>query len=438
MSPRTNRKARPTVTVPPDKFLPTNFEIQKVFEPLIWSKFRYKVLYGGRGAAKSWSIARSLLILACQRYELIGCFREIQATIGDSVYRLLIEQIELMGLHDQFYCSQSSIVHLRTGAEFIFKGLRGNATEIKSMEGVTIAWIEEAQLVSNSSWELLIPTIRREGSEIWISFNPADESDPTYVRFVLNTPPNSWVRKVSYRDNKYFPSTLDAERLHLLETDPEAYEHVWEGSCRVISEAIIFKGRYVVQEFEMPVWPKPRLFHGADWGFANDPTCLIRSWMTVEPAMELKVAGLMRKFSKGEHLWIDNESFGWKVEMDNIPELFDKIDTARNWPIKGDAARPETISYIRRQGFNITEAEKWTGSVEDGIAHLKAFKIIHIHPRCVHLLREMRLYCYKVEKQTGEILPVIVDKNNHGVDALRYGMDGFIQRRGVASVWARQ
>jgi phage terminase large subunit len=126
------------------------------------------------------------------------------------------------------------------------------------------------------------------------------------------------------------------------------------------------------------------------------------------------------------------------VEIDNTPKLFEKISTARSWPIKADCSRPETISYVRRAGFNIAPAEKWTGCEEDGIAHLKYFKQIHIHQRCRHLLTEARLYSYKVDKNTGEVLPVLVDKHNHCWDAIRYALDGFIQRRGVARVWANQ
>jgi phage terminase large subunit len=161
------------------------------------------------------------------------------------------------------------------------------------------------------------------------------------------------------------------------------------------------------------------MLFGADWGFANDPTALVRSWM------------------HDERLFIDFEAFGYKTEIDETPALFDRVPGARIWPIKGDPARPETISYMRRQGFNITGAEKWEGCVEDGITHLKGFRQIVIHERCKHMQDERRLYRYKVDPKTQEVLPLIVDKHNHGWDSVRYSLDGYIQRRGVNSVWAR-
>lgn len=382
---------------------------------------RYKVFYGGRGSSKSWSVARVLVILAHTQKHRIGCFRELMNTIADSVHRLLRDQIEAMGLLPWFDISQASIRSRVTGSEFLFKGLRHNAAEIKSTEGITIAWIEEAQLVGKDSWELLIPTVRVDGSEIWVTFNPIEESDPTYQRFVVNPPPEATVVKVGWQDNPWFPKTLDDERRYMLHADPEAYEHVWNGACRRTSESVIFKGRYAVETFEAPAGT--RFYHGADFGFANDPTVLIRCYTTGR--------------APNEELWVDHESVGYAVEIDDTPELFDRIPTARQWPIHADSARPETISYLKRQGFNISPAEKWTGSVEDGIAHLKGFKKIHIHERCRNLQQEARLYSYKLDRVTKEVLPIIVDKHNHSWDGLRYSLDDFIRNRNVLEIWKR-
>lgn len=138
-----------------------------------------------------------------------------------------------------------------------------------------------------------------------------------------------------------------------------------------------------------------------------------------------------------EELWIDMEAFGHGVDMDELPQLMDSIPTARKWPIKADCERPETISYLRKQGFNITEAKKWQGCVEDGITHLRGFKMIHIHERCKRIAQEARLYSYKVDRISGDILPIIIDKHNHGWDATRYALDGYIKRRGGLGVWER-
>ena len=390
-------------------------DIPGKFQALI-QPARYKVFYGGRGGAKSWAVARVLLGMAASRRLRILCARELQTSIADSVHRLLADQIYAMGLQQNFEIVKTAI-RSTTGSEFLFKGLRMSIQEIKSTEGVDICWVEEAQSVSADSWDILIPTIRKQGSEIWVTFNPREESDPTYQRFVMKPQPGAIVEKVGWQDNPWFPPTLDAERRYMLSIDPDAYHHIWGGHCRTISQAVIFGKRISIDAFETP--EGARFFHGADWGFANDPTTLVRS------------------FIKDECLYIDAEAFGYGVEIDETAQLFDSIQTSRDWPIKADAARPETISFLRRQGFNITPADKWQGSVEDGIAHLKAFKQIIIHERCKHMQEEQRLYSYKVDKVTGEILPIIVDAHNHGWDAVRYSLDGYIQRRGGLGVWAQ-
>jgi phage terminase large subunit len=366
-------------------------------EPFIelFNPHRYKVFYGGRGSSKSWSFAIALIIKSLQGKYRILCAREFQSSISDSVYHLIETQIERLGLSRYFDVRKAEITSCM-GSSFIFKGLRLNPLEIKSTEGINIAWIEEGQSVSEQSWGILTPTIREENSEIWVSFNPLNEEDPTYQRFVVNQQPDSYVRKVNWSDNPYFPAVLEQERLHMLRTDPDAYQHVWEGDVLRISDAVIFKGKFEVSAFETPA--NVRFYHGADWGFAKDPTALVRCFVV------------------GNILYVDRESYGVGVDLDDTPALFERIDTARIWPIKADNSRPETISFMRQRGFNISGAEKWPGSVEDGIAHLRSFDRIVIHERCKHTAEEFRLYSYKVDRQTGDILPVVVDAHNHCVD----------------------
>ena len=386
-----------------------DMEIIGAFEPL-FSPARYKVYYGGRGGAKSWAFARALLLLSLQDKMRILCAREFQVSIADSVHRLLCDQIALLGWDSRFEITKTSIVNNR-GSEFLFKGLRHNAQEIKSLEGVDVCWVEEAQSVSRESWDLLIPTIRKEGSEIWISFNPGSPDDETYKRFVLHPPSDAVVVKVGWQDNPWLPQTLVREKDYCKAVDPEAYAHIWGGEPRTISDAQIFKGRYEVAAFETP--SDTRFFHGADWGFAKDPTALVRM------------------FVRGDKLYIDAEAYGVGVELDELPTLFDSIPTSRTWPIKADAARPETISYMKRQGFNIAAAKKWAGSVMDGIALLKSFRKIVVHSRCKHTAEEFRLYSYKVDKNNEDILPVPIDAWNHCIDAARYAMDGYVRRPGL-------
>jgi phage terminase large subunit len=192
---------------------------------------RYKVAYGGRGSAKSWSYARALVALAAKSRLRILCAREFQGSIAESVHRLISDQIDALGLTWFFDIKLNGITGAN-GSEFIFEGVRTNITKIKSMEGIDICWVEEAENVSNNSWEVLIPTIRKEGSEIWVSFNPSVEDAPTHQRFVIRPPPNAWVVKVSWRDNPWFPDVLAAERDTLKANDEEAYLNIWEGECR--------------------------------------------------------------------------------------------------------------------------------------------------------------------------------------------------------------
>lgn len=380
------------------------------FKPLA-QPHRYKVFYGGRGGAKSWAVARTLVTMAVQYPIRVLCAREVQNSIRDSVHKLLTDQIDALGLAEFFDVTRESI-RSAAGAEFIFKGLRHNINDIKSTEGVHICWVEEAQTVSEESWQILIPTIRAEGSEIWVTFNPANEKDPTYQRFVINPPDDSVVTLVNYYDNPYLPDTLLKEMEYLKRVDFDAYLHVWEGQLKKTNNAVVFSGKWKVEAFDDELWQKAdRLFFGADFGFAQDPSTLIRSFII------------------DDVLYIDHEAYGVGVEITEMAQLYDSVPLSRDWPIKADSARPETISHLKREGFRVSAADKWAGCVEDGIAHLRGFKEIVIHERCKHMRDEAALYAYKTDRQTGDILPILVDKHNHCWDALRYSLDGYIQRK---------
>ena len=382
------------------------------FQPL-FRRSRYKNFHGGRGSGKSVNVARALILHAYQEKKRILCCREIQNTIRDSVHKLIADQIEIMGLSPWFEVTQSAIRGLN-GSEFIFKGLRFDPQGIKSTEGVDLCWIEEAQTVSENSWSILIPTIRKEGSEIWLTWNPLEENSPTYQRFIENPPPDCISVEVNYYDNPYFPDVLRQEMEWMKQKDFAAYEHVWLGKPLTITDAVIFKGHYTVEAFPDDLWKKAdRLFYGADFGFANDPSTLVRC------------------FIHDRKLYIDHEAYGVGIEINELPAFYDSVPDSRKWQIWGDSARPETISYLKKQaGFRIDSADKWQGSIEDGIAYLKSFDQIVIHSRCRHMAEEARLYRYKTDKQTNEILPVIEDSNNHLWDAVRYSLNGYIRRKG--------
>ncbi len=372
----------------------------------IFKPHRYKIYYGGRGGGKSWAIATALLIIALNRKTRILCTRELQKSINDSVHRLLRDLIVKYQLEPYFIITNKSIKSVN-GSEFIFSGLRSNISEIKSMEGIQICWVEEAQKVSEESWQVLIPTIREEGSEIWLSFNPDNIKDPTYQRFILNTPDSSLIKKVSWNDNPHFPETLKRELEYDKRVDYDKYLHIWEGEPRTISDAQVFKGKFVVDVFDAP--DDTTFYYGADWGFARDPSVLVRCYIA------------------DRTLYIDHEAYGVGVDIDELPQLFSVVPGAKQWKITADSARPETISYMNKQGWNFVRSIKGSGSVEDGIAYLRSFEKIVIHERCKHTINEFIMYSYKTDKLTNEVLPILIDKENHIIDALRYSLERLIK-----------
>lgn len=368
---------------------------------------RYKVSYGGRGSSKSWTAGRCLIVRAMLSKIRILCTRQLQTSIKDSVHKLLCDTIYTLHLEEFFDITRDTI-RCHNGSEFIFKGLQNQTNEIKSIEGIDICWVEEAQSVSEDSWAILIPTIRKENSEIWVTFNPDREEDATYQRFVVNPPPDSIVQLVNYYDNPWFPDVLRKEMEYDKEVNYAKYEHVWLGKTVLNTDAQVYHDKFELKEFETP--ENTIFYYGADWGFANDPTAVVRC------------------FIKEQCLFIDYESGGVGVEFEELPALFDKIPDVRRWEIRADSARPETISYMSRQQFKIKACPKWKGSVEDGIEYIRSFRKIYVHPRCKHTYEEFKFYSYKQDKNTGDILPVVLDKDNHYMDALRYALNPYIQK----------
>lgn len=219
-------------------------KLEFLFEPK-----RYKVAWGGRGGAKSWGIARALLILGVQKKIRVLCARETQKSITDSVHKLLSEQIDNLNLSERYTILNNSI-RGTNGTEFIFAGIRQNVGNIKSYEGCDIVWVEEAQSVSNNSWNVLIPTIRKEGSEIWLSFNPDLETDATYQRFIVNPPANSRVVKINWRDNPWVPDVLLEEMADLKRRSEDDYNHVYEGNCKQAIDGAIYRAEISLAEKE--------------------------------------------------------------------------------------------------------------------------------------------------------------------------------------------
>lgn len=398
--------------VQPDAVQVDHVAIPAVFAGL-FEPHRYKVFHGGRGGGKSWAFADALISMTRQRRLRVLCARELQRSIRDSVHRLLADAIRRRDLLDEFTVTETSIRH-ENGSEFLFAGLRHNVAELKSFEGVDICWVEEGQKVSAESWDILLPTIRKEGSEIWISMNPDGPQDPTWTDFVQEPKPDSLIVQVLYRDNPFFPETLEKERAECERRDPDKYRWIWLGEPRVNREAQVFCGRWRVQAFDEFA---ARWRYGADWGFGPDPSVLVR-------------AALRRDMDTGlKEIWVSHEAWARGLEITHLPALFLQVPDVRRNVVVADSARPELVRFMRQKGFAIRPCKKWAGSIEDGLDVLKGCGLV-IHPRCTHLIQELTRYSYKVDPLTGEIGRAVVDRDNHLIDSLRYAFDDVIRNRG--------
>lgn len=374
----------------------------RVFVPLL-RPARFKGARGGRGSGKSHFYAEQLVEESLTEHIRAACLREVQNSIKESVKQLLEDKINHLGVRAQFRITENEISGPNDSL-FIFKGLRNHTvSSIKSLEGFNRAWVEEAQTISQRSLDILTPTIRAKGSELRFGWNPYEADDPVERFFYENEgDPDFVCVTANWRDNPFFPEELRSDMLRDRARDPDKYGHVWEGGYLANSEARVFRN-WRVEEFDTPDGATHRF--GADWGFATDPSVLIRCHVD------------------GRKLYVDQEA--WKVgcEIDHLPALFKQIEGSQKWMIRADSARPETVSYMRRNGFpRIVSAIKGPGSLEDGVEFLRSFDIV-VHPRCENVIRELTRYSYKKDPQTDEILPVLEDKENHTIDALRYALE---------------
>lgn len=386
------------------------------FLPLL-QHARYKGVHGGRGSGKSHFFAE-MLVERCllNPGTRAACVREVQKSLKHSVKLLVEDKIRTLGVQGSFEILEAEIRTPGDGV-IVFQGMQNHtADSIKSLEGFTVCWIEEAQSISQRSLELLTPTIRAPGSEIWFSWNPEKPTDPVDVLLRGEHPPTgAIVIEANHCDNPWFPDELRQEMEDDYERDPEKARHVWDGEYSTNSEARVLKN-WIVKEFETPKSVIHRF--GADWGFAKDPTALVRC------------------FIDGRKLYVDAEAVAVECDIDHTPALFagdnpakwenpkkfTGIEGAKTGLIRADSARPETVSYMKRQGFKIVPAIKGQGSLEDGVKFLQSFDII-VHPRCKHVAQELRDYSYKVDPHTKEVLSDLEDKNNHTIDALRYALE---------------
>lgn len=379
---------------------------------------RFKGVWGGRASGKSHVMAENLVEAMVMDADLRAvCIREVQKSLKFSAKQLIEDKIETLGVGHMFEVQTAEIKRRGGNGICIFQGMQDHtADSIKSLEGFRIAWIEEAQALSGKSLRLLRPTMRAPGAEIWASWNP-DQPDDAIDAFLRGPipPENAIVVRANWQDNPWLPDEMRAEIAHDRKGDPETYAHVWLGEYNTRSDAQVFSGRYQVEEFTPgPGWDGP--YFGADWGFAVDPTVLVKCWI----APDGRVA-------------IEKESGKVGLDIDRTGELWAReIPEAQAQVIRSDSARPETISYLQRHGWpRVTGVDKWKGSVEDGVDWLRA-KGLLIHPQCERAAREARLYRYKTNKG-GDVLPVIEDAENHIIDAVRYALSPLIRHRRVES-----
>ena len=415
---------------------------------------RYKGAHGGRGSAKSHFFAELLVDESLDASDPMRavCIREVQVSLKQSVKLLLEDKINAMGVARQFRIMETCIQTPGDGI-IIFQGMQNHTAEsLKSLEGYKRAWVEEAQSLSERSLTLLRPTIRWEDrktgqqSQMWFSWNPRHKTDPVDKFLRADPPSDAVVVGTTYRDNPWFPDVLRKEMEWDRKRDKDTYAHVWLGDYEQHSEARVFKN-WQVEAFETP--KDARFLFGADWGFANDPTTLIRC------------------FAEGRKLYLDYEAFKVGCEVDHTPALFDALaceqmhfhavpctvahpfwkemkeddlkalgckgshcdGMARGWEIVADSARPETISFMGRHGYRrIVPARKGPGSVEEGVKFLQSYDIV-IHPRCVHTVDEFTHYSFQVHPLTGVVVPVLEDKKNHIIDPTRYATEKLRGRR---------
>lgn len=382
-------------------------------EPLL-EPARYKGAKGGRSSGKSHFFAERMIIrAACDPCFSAVALREVLKSLKYSSKKLLENKIVKFKLQKYFNVTNTEIGHRFGPGVIIFQGMQDHtADSIKSLEEFDVAWFDEAHRASARSLRLLRPTIIRKGSaELWFSWNPDQPEDPVDKLFREHPPEGSVLVHVNYDQNPFLPEGSVAEiKQDLAMGDMDDFDHIWLGGYNKKSHAQVFKDKWIIEEFEpQDHW---EVYHGADWGFSQDPTALVRC------------------YTGDGNLYIDYEVYKVGLEIKDTAEAF---AIAGKNKIRADNARPETISHIKNTGMNIEAADKWPGSVEDGITYMRNFNKIIIHPRCVHTIKEFRLYSYFVNKAE-DVTTKIVDKWNHIIDAIRYALAPLIKATSKAGM----
>jgi len=382
----------------------------KVMGLMLNTAFRFFVAHGGRGGGKSHFVAEILILIGTQSKKKILCVREFQNSIDDSVLSLLMAKADK--LCPNFYTVKNNKIIGQNGTTFIFMGLARNVGSIKSLEGVDIVWGEEGQYFSYKAWELLEPTIRKDGSQIIITMNRDSEESVIDKTFIQRTPPpRTIITKVNYTDNPFEIPTLIESAEHCKKNDYGLYQHIWLGELNKLAKEQVLYGRWRTDIFETPT--DARYFLGADWSNGGaDPHTLISC------------------FIKDNKLYIDHEMVcSGRASFDVLEEkwrAFPPIANGEKWMIYCDQANSINTREMQRRGFTVDSApKKWYGvksSVQAGINYLRNFEEIIIHERCKETIKEAKYWRWKTDKDSGEILPILIDDNDHLMSGLRYSM----------------
>jgi phage terminase large subunit len=388
-------------------------ELPKKLGFLITEQHRYKGAYGGRGSAKSWTFARALIILGASKPLRILCAREVQKSIKQSVHKLLSDQIQALGL-GHFYEVLDTEIRGKNGTEFSFSGLATHTVDsIKSYEGCDICWVEEAHGVSKRSWDVLIPTIRKEGSEIWISLNPELETDETYQRFISNPPPSSMIVRMNYVDNPWFSDVLEQERLHCKLTDPKGYENIWEGKCLPAAAGAIWYDEVAEAEASgriglFPYDPLLKVHPVFDLGW-ND--AMVISLVQVHQS-SIRVI----KTIKDSHKTLDQYSATLKDLKLNWGQMYLPHD-GRNKDFKTGKSAEEIMQSL---GWDVRITPSM--SVEDGIrlARMKFSQMYFNKLETEYLVQSAKRYKRAINQSTNEPGAPLHDEWSHGGDNIRY------------------
>ena len=374
---------------------------------------RYKVLYGGRGSGKSWGIARELLIQGAKIHNPIRvlCAREVQRSIKQSVHQLLSDQIQSLNL-GSFYEVLENEIRGKNGTKFSFTGLANNTVEsIKSYEGVDRVWVEEAQTVSKKSWDILIPTIRKPGSEIWVSFNPDLDSDDTYKRFVIDTPDNAKVVKVNWSDNPWFPEVLNAERLHSKATSDD-YDNIWEGECKTAVDGAIYANEIRdAQEngriTNVPYDPELKVHIVMDLGW-NDSMSII---LVQKGVSDLRII----KYIEDDHRTLDSYS----AELKTLPYNWGQMYLPHDGQTKDFKYGTSAEDIMRRHDWDVRIVPRL--DVESGIKLARInFHRCYFDKSTERLIECLKHYRRTISASTNEPGAPLHDEYSHGADAFRY------------------